>query len=226
MKKTIQSLLVVIGLAFGYAPTVGASLLFNNYVEEGTAGPSSYTVGNEFTVGAQALNVTKLGVFAGTGVFQDTPVGIWQVSDGALVGSTIVPPNSLEGVVPPVPVIRLQNWYFVEVTPFTLAANTVYRIGTQNLGSDMGWGGTFDAGTGIASVTPGSVWSPLFDWNFTYPADSDGMLFMAANAEIAPVPEPAEWTMLLAGLLVFGFIARRRKGLAGGTAVVITPAAS
>jgi hypothetical protein len=29
----------------------------------------------------------------------------------------------------------------------------------------------------------------------------------------APVPEPAEWTMLLAGLLVMGFIARRRKNL-------------
>jgi hypothetical protein len=27
----------------------------------------------------------------------------------------------------------------------------------------------------------------------------------------APVPEPAEWTMLVAGFLVIGFIARRRK---------------
>jgi len=27
----------------------------------------------------------------------------------------------------------------------------------------------------------------------------------------APVPEPAEWTMLIAGLLVVGFIANRRN---------------
>ena len=110
----------------------------------------------------------------------------------------------------------------VDVTPFTLAANAVYRIGTQNMGSDLGWGGTFQTGTGIASVSPGSVWSPMPDFsapdpwygmNFMYPTDyySDDPFIAAANAEIAPVPEPAEWTMLLAGLLVVGFIARRRE---------------
>jgi hypothetical protein len=31
------------------------------------------------------------------------------------------------------------------------------------------------------------------------------------NMAAAPVPEPAEWMMLLAGLLVMGFIARRRN---------------
>jgi hypothetical protein len=39
----------------------------------------------------------------------------------------------------------------------------------------------------------------------------------SANAKmslrIQPVPEPAEWTMLIAGLLVVGFIARRRREL-------------
>jgi hypothetical protein len=29
--------------------------------------------------------------------------------------------------------------------------------------------------------------------------------------DIAPIPEPAEWTMLIAGLLVMGLIARRRN---------------
>jgi hypothetical protein len=31
----------------------------------------------------------------------------------------------------------------------------------------------------------------------------------------APVPEPAEWAMLIAGLMVVGFIARRRNGMLG-----------
>jgi hypothetical protein len=30
------------------------------------------------------------------------------------------------------------------------------------------------------------------------------------SLHIMPVPEPAEWTMLVAGLLAVGFIARRR----------------
>jgi hypothetical protein len=33
---------------------------------------------------------------------------------------------------------------------------------------------------------------------------------------LAPIPEPAEWSMLIAGLLVIGFIAKRRNRLLGG----------
>ena len=219
MKKTFTSLLIAATLAFSCVPLASAELLFNNYTPEidpVTSGPGSYTVGTEFTVGAQAVAVTKLGVFAGTGVFQDTPVGIWSVSDQSLVGSAVITSNAAANVV------RIQDWYMVDVTPFTLAANGVYRIGTQNMGSDLGWGGTFQPGSGIASVSPGSVWSPLPDWSapdpfygqtFMYPTDyyPDDPFIAAANAEIAPVPEPAEWTMLLAGLLVVGFIARRRE---------------
>ena len=219
MKKTVTSLLVAATLAFSCVPLASAELLFNNYtpeIEPVTSGPGTFTVGTEFTVGAQAVAVTKLGVFAGTGVFQDTPIGIWRVSDQSLVGSAVITSNAAANVV------RIQDWYMVDVTPFTLAANGVYRIGTQNMGSDLGWGGTFQAGSGIASVSPGSVWSPAPDWNapdpwygqnFMYPSDyyPDDPFIAAANAEIAPVPEPAEWTMLLAGLLVVGFIARRRE---------------
>jgi hypothetical protein len=156
----------------------------------------------EFTVGAQPLSITKLGVLQGTGLLFETEVGIWRVSDEALLGSAVVPQTGA-GLV--------DGWLFVDITPFTLAANTTYRIGSSG-GSDMGWGGTFQAGTGVASVS-GSAWST--DWNFMYPSmyagvDEDPLLSFRANAEIAPVPEPDEWTMLIAGLLVIGLIARRR----------------
>jgi hypothetical protein len=227
MKAIIRHLVLLATLSIAYTPTVGATLLFENYTPEIPAvssGPGTYTVGIEFTVGPQPVTITKLGVFAGTGVMQDTPVGIWQVADTtpALLGSATVPQYPVESG--PSPVVRLQDWYFVPVTPFILAANGVYRIGTQNLGSDLGWGGSIQAGNGIASISPGSVWSPMPDWsapdpwygmNFMYPTDyyPDDPFIAAANAEFmtAPVPEPAEWTMLLAGLLVVGFIARRRK---------------
>ena len=38
---------------------------------------------------------------------------------------------------------------------------------------------------------------------------------IAPPAPQPPVPEPAEWTLLLAGFMVIGFIARRRKRLLG-----------
>jgi hypothetical protein len=145
----------------------------------------------------------------GFGLMQETPVGIWRVSDQALMGSAIVSPGQFT---------QVQNWFFVDVTPFTLDARTLYRIGTQNMGSDLGWGGTFEEGRGIGTVVQDRYFTtPQFDWTFAYPSkrwDVDEFgLPVGANAqfEILPVPEPAEWTMLIAGFMVIGFIARRRR---------------
>jgi len=99
---------------YSCVPLASAELLFNNYTPEidpVTSGPGSYTVGTEFTVGAQAVAVTKLGVFAGTGVFQDTPVGIWSVSNQSLVASAVITSNAAANVV------RIQDWYMVPQTP-------------------------------------------------------------------------------------------------------------
>jgi hypothetical protein len=222
MKTLFRSLMFLAGFALAPLPTANAEWLFNNYVPEGSAGPSALTNGNEFTVGAQPLSITKLGVLQLTGIHQETPVGIWRTSDEFLVGSGLVPPINLEGAVITTPVSVYQNWVFVNVTPFVLNPGVTYRIGTQNTGSDSGWGGTFDAGNGI-SVTPGSVSSiplfmapeddPFIGFNFMYPSVSWDDASLVANAEftLAPVPEPAEWAMLIAGLMVVGFVAQRRR---------------
>jgi hypothetical protein len=47
---------------------------------------------------------------------------------------------------------------------------------------------------------------------FTFLADYAGKRF-SSLAAVPAVPEPAEWAMLLAGLVVVGFIARRRNPL-------------
>jgi hypothetical protein len=209
-------LLLLAALVICWSPLASAALLFHDYQPEAGSGPDATTNGSEFTVGSQPVSVTRLGVYAGFGLMQESYVGIWRVSDEALLGSTTVAPGAFT---------QIENWYFVNVSPFTLAADTTYRIGTQNLGSDMGWGGTFNVGSGIASVAPGSVSTfplefdplegpPLDVFSFKYPAvywPDDAML--AANFEFVtvPVPEPAEWTMLIAGILVIAFIARRRR---------------
>lgn len=45
---------------------------------------------------------------------------------------------------------------------------------------------------------------------------ADGSLGGAYQFSIAAVPEPAEWMMLVAGLLLMGFIARRKTSLVAG----------
>jgi hypothetical protein len=69
-------------------------------------------------------------------------------------------------------------------------------------------GGYFSVGLSCFECTNGQV---VFNNSGT-----DGLQRLTLVTELipaAPVPEPAEWTMLIAGLLVVGFIARRRKGL-------------
>lgn len=55
------------------------------------------------------------------------------------------------------------------------------------------------------------------DYSVRISGVADGALGGGYQLSIAAVPEPAEWTMLLAGLAVLGFIARRKTaGLMAG----------
>jgi hypothetical protein len=210
MKMILRSLVLVITLGFAHFPTANASLLFENYVNVGQGTSSSYTLANEFTVGSEPLSVTRLGVFENFGFFWGPTVGIWRVSDAALVGSAVVEPEAGKVV---------HGWRFVDVQPFTLAANSTYRIGTSWGSADSGWGGTYSLGSGIAGLTPGSYMSEGWDY-MMYPGiyvslEEEFLPVQSfyANAEFVtvPVPEPSEWAMLVAGLSVLGFMARRRR---------------
>jgi hypothetical protein len=64
-------------------------------------------------------------------------------------------------------------------------------------------GGYFSVGASCATCTRDQV---VFNNSGT-----DGL--QRLTLVTAPIPEPAEWTMLVAGLLVIGFIARRRREL-------------
>ena len=141
----------------GYVPASNAALLFENYTPRAVGAPGSLAGiwGTEFTVGDQSLNVTKLGTFAVAS--SDMSVGIWRVSDQTLVGSVDVP--SIGG-------IAMQGWNFANVTPFTLLANTVYRIGAETESLTVAWGNNYQRGNGIASVTPGHVRSDLNYFDF------------------------------------------------------------
>jgi hypothetical protein len=208
MKSVLRAMLIVVALGLGHTNAANAALLFENYApilrESNVAGP---VYGTEFTVGAQALSVTQLGTFSVASA--PMSVGIWQVSGvpaAVLVGSVDVPGSD---AAPPNAGTVIQGWNFASVAPFTLLANTVYRIGAETEFRTLAWGGTYQSGSGIASVTPGHVWGP--QPGLQYPGDARSGLFMAANAVVAAVPEPSSFALLALGLAAL-WIARRRLG--------------
>lgn len=197
-------------LAFGVSyPLSSESVpIFNTLVGENIANNAPATIGTQFTVGAQNLTVNSLGVYDafGDGLPLSAQVGVWLVSSQALVGSGIVPAGTVGTLV--------QDWRFAPVTPFTLLANTLYRIGAFNsseVGNDDPAEGTFGVGAGIASATPGSV---FHSGSFAFPEVSDVTARVYANADVlalptgGKIPEPSTLLLIAIGLAGLGF--RRR----------------
>jgi flagellar hook-associated protein FlgK len=66
---------------------------------------------------------------------------------------------------------------------------------------------------GISSTDDNIASLTISRGGYFFPTDIVGLDDFRFAVAAPPVPEPAEWTMLIAGLLVIGFIARRRREL-------------
>jgi hypothetical protein len=117
------------------------------------------------------------------------------------------------------------TWYDSPLLNQTLLANHTYSLGvvaSQNFtwyiatsGSDTGAGQlTVPFQTAFADVVdPTTLTLSVRDAYAIDPLSQPSLrVFGSAGAPTPPVPEPAEWTMLLAGLLVVAFVANRQRG--------------
>lgn len=113
-------------------------------------------------------------------------------------------------------------WYDSPGMARTLLAGQTYALGVvaNNL---FAWG--WSDASSAAPITQSGLTLPVrseqaqvtvdgaghFAGNPIFVADFDPLDAQTSLRVMAPIPEPAEWSMLIAGLLVIGFIARRRN---------------
>lgn len=123
------------------------------------------------------------------------------------------------------------RWYDVSYST-TLSSGQTYTMGVvandlfawgRNAESDEGYGDIGGSGLVIRArhtiaqldvVQGGNFGSdPILARGFELSGDQMSVrVFDSAGAAPPPIPEPAEWSMLLAGLLIVAFVANRRRG--------------
>jgi hypothetical protein len=181
----------------------------------GGSGPNSvsFTLGWEFTVGAQPIQVTALGLWdsGADGFAAPHAVGVWNASGSSLLGQVTVPAGTAAA-------LNAGDRYTDLLVPVDLAASTKYVIGAAyNSDDPYRWFGGFgdfannhvngDITVGFGRNESGS--------SLTFPTGTTSAVYTGPNALFVNVPEPAG-----AGVLVGVAVAaapirsrRRRRGL-------------
>lgn len=165
------------------------------------------TAGFSFTVGADPLVVSALGIFdlANDGLTASHKVGIWDVAGTPTLLTSVT--------IPTTGTVDINSFQYMAVTPITLQAGHSYVLAAQYADVD------FDLAKGNASVTlnPGATYGHSvlssgtgFDFpDISVPGADAG--FFGPNISFAPVPEPAAWGILTAGALAAIAAIRRWK---------------
>jgi hypothetical protein len=174
----------------------------------------------EVLVGGSNVNIGGFGVY---GQAENTSGSLrWIVFDG----SSLIYQSGTQGITS-----GGAKWYDSPTLSLTLEAGHTYSMGL--IATDMfAWGRnvepvsaitqnglTINAFEGLVQV-PNTIpeGGGTFAGDPIYSSDWGGVDYfqgsvriLSAGGAVPPIPEPAEWTMLLAGLMVVAFVANRQR---------------
>lgn len=199
----MKHLIAILALSAATAATAVPAISVSNSVGTTLANPP-FTLGWSFTV-VTPVRVTALGFFDSgqDGLVESHALGLWDAS-GTLLATGSVSAGTSNTLV--------DFFRYVSVTPVNLATGN-YTIGAL---FTSGLDGVHFPGTaGTLTVDPRiSFGGATFAFggvlaNPTLFTGGEG--YIGPNMNIAPVPEPATWAMLIAGFGLVGYVSRRRR---------------
>ena len=183
----------------------------------------SGTIGEEFTVGSQPIEVTALGAFdsASDGLTTSIVVSIYDVGTQQSVGTLTLGPGT---------VVLNDGYRFADATALnlTLAPNTSYRIAASgfngaNPNGNVNFGDPVpvtDNGGGLIASFGGSYYDLSAS---TYPNTLDSSTstgqsgfpqYLGGSFQFNAVPEPSTWAMAVGGLGALVCLGSFRRRLA------------
>ena len=198
MKKLLSSLAVVLMLGAAISPAKAALFSFDYVANATTLSDMSYEAHGTITTGSvlgSALgrtwySITAISGFT-TGVFGGTINGM--VSGSVLPPTMLTSPSSLwlydNALAPDGPTV-----FALGGVAFTTPGSREWNL----------WGNSSDE-SNVSVPGAYTLWSKVVGAQGTYDVQTTGTLTISA------IPEPETYAMLLAGLGLMGFVARRRR---------------
>jgi len=182
------------------------------------------TLGWKFTVGVGSpITIGALGVFdfGADGLVQSHDIGLWTSGGIPLASATITTANSTSFA----STSSAGNWRSTPITPLALLPGD-YVVGAFYAKNSPDWfmfirNATPSPYPGTVSTLPGVTFDEprsLGGSSLVFPTDCCVTIATAGffgpnlfTVAAPPVPEPETYAMLMAGLGLLGFIARRRR---------------